>query len=98
MENMRQLLRSSLGRSLGTMPAFDRLAAAWPVACGPALARKGIPSRYEDGVLTVRVPDAAWLEQLEGMRPVLERELGRIAEVKLGGIHFESGNLRRYAG
>jgi len=95
MENMREMLRSSLGRSLETLPAFDRLSAAWQVACGPALARHGVPTRLEEEVLWIEVSDKAWMEQLLGMRAVLQHELARIAEVKLGGIHFVLTKLRR---
>ena len=38
MQRMREMLRDSLARSLRELPELDRLAAAWPVACGPALA------------------------------------------------------------
>jgi hypothetical protein len=89
------MLRSSLGRSLGTLPALDRLTAAWPVACGAALARRGVITGFEDGTLQVEVEDLAWMEQMLTMRAVLEHELSRIAEVKLGGIHFECKSLRR---
>ncbi len=88
MESMRDMLRGSLGRSLRTMEPLDRLRAAWPVACGAAMARKGVVVGFEDGVLRIAVTDPAWMEQMMGMRSVLQRELGRIAEVKLGGIHF----------
>jgi hypothetical protein len=70
------------------MSPLDRLAAAWPVACGLALARHGIILGYEAGILRVEVADPAWLEQLRGMQAVLESELRRVAEVKLAGIHF----------
>jgi hypothetical protein len=93
MESMRTMLRQTLGRSLNAMPALDRLAAAWPVACGPAMARRGIVAAFEGGVLRIEVADAAWLDEMCGMRSVLERELARIAEVKLAGIHFE---LKKY--
>ena len=89
MENMRDVLRRSLGRSLGTMPALDRLAAAWPVACGQALARRGEILAYQDGVLRVQVEDPAWMDEMRRMSAVLERELARIAQVKLTKIHFE---------
>jgi len=88
MENMREVLRGSLGRSLQAMEPLDRLRAAWPVACGSAMARKGLLVGIEGGVLRVEVTDPAWMEQMTGMRAVLQRELSRIAEVKLGGIHF----------
>jgi hypothetical protein len=88
MENMREMLRGSLGRSLQALEPLDRLRAAWPVACGAAMARKGLPAAFEGGILRVEVPDTAWMEQMMGMRSVLQSELGRIAEVKLRGIHF----------
>ena len=81
MENMRELLRRSLGRSLDALPALDRLTAAWPVACGPALARRGVLTSFEAGVLHIEVADAAWMEQMLGMRAVLEHELARICQV-----------------
>jgi predicted nucleic acid-binding Zn ribbon protein len=98
MQNMREMLRSSLGRSLGTLAALDRLTAAWPVACGPALARRGEIVSFEDGVLRIVIADPAWMDQMRGMQAMLERELARIAEVKLGGIHFELKNGLRKTG
>ncbi len=86
---MREMLRKSLGRSLRALPEIDRLTAAWPVACGPALAEKGAISGFTGGVLRVQVKNSVWLEQMRSMQQVLERELARIAEVKLAGIHFE---------
>ena len=88
MESMRDVLRGSLGQSLRTMEPLDRLRAAWPVACGAAMARKGVVARFDDGILHVEVGDSAWMEQMMGMRSVLQNEVGRIAEVKLRGIHF----------
>ncbi len=89
MENMREMLRRSLGRTLGTMPALDRLTAAWQVACGSAMARRGVITGFEGGVLRVEVHDPGWFDQIRGMQAVLEHEVARIAEVKLVGIHFE---------
>lgn len=88
MESMRDVLRKSLGRSLEAMPPLDRLRAAWPVACGAAMARKGVVTSFDAGVLQIEVMDTAWLEQMGGMRMVLQKELSRIAGVKLGEIHF----------
>lgn len=87
---MRDVLRGSLGRSLRTLPEEDRLAAAWPVACGPALAtRAEVLGLDADRVLHVRVLQAAWREQFLQMRAVLTSELARIAGVRLEAIHFE---------
>ncbi len=88
---MRDVLKKSLGRSLATMPELDRLAAAWPVACGKAMAARGAITAFAEGRVTVRVDDPAWLDQMRSMQGALQHELARIAEVPLTGIHFESG-------
>ena len=54
MEGMRELLQGSLGRTLEAMTEEDRLAAAWPVACGKALSERGRVMGYEDGVVIGR--------------------------------------------
>jgi hypothetical protein len=89
MEGMRDLLRGSLGRSLGALRDDDRLAAAWPVACGKAMAGRGTVVGYADGVVRVQVEDVAWLRQLTSMRGQLAREMERIAGVRVSEIHFE---------
>ena len=89
MEGMRDLLRGSLGRSLGALRDDDRLAAAWPVACGKAMAGRGTVVGYADGVVRVQVEDVAWLRQLTSMRSQLAREMERIAGVRVSEIHFE---------
>jgi hypothetical protein len=87
---MREVLRGSLGRSLRALPEEDRLAAAWPVACGPALAERGeVLGLDEDRVLHIRVRQPAWREQFLQMRSMLTAELQRIAGVRLEAIHFE---------
>lgn len=89
LEGMRDLLKGSLGRSLGALREEDRLAAAWPVACGKALAERGTIVGYEDGVVRVQVEDGAWLQQLMSMRGQLAGEMARIAGVRVSEIHFE---------
>jgi predicted nucleic acid-binding Zn ribbon protein len=89
LEGMRELLRGSLGRSLQALEDEDRLAAAWPVACGRAMAGRGKVLRFENGVVQVEVADSAWLRQLTSMRGQLAGELARIAGVKVAEIHFE---------
>jgi len=88
MEGMRDVLRRSLGRSLGTLEPIDRLAAAWPVACGKAMADRGVIAGFEDGVVRIEVADQVWLEQMLSMRTALQHDLARIAAVKVTGIHF----------
>ena len=89
LEGMRDRLKGSLGRSLGGLREEDRLAAAWPVACGKALAEHGTVVGYADGVVRVEVEDGAWLRQLVSMRGQLAGEMARIAGVGVSEIHFE---------
>ena len=90
---MRDLLRGSLARSLGALTALDRLTAAWPVACGRAMAEHGEVIAFEEATVYVQVSDAAWLRQMMSLRSQLERELARIAGVPFTriefGIHFQ---------
>ena len=94
MEGMRGLLRGTLGRSLKAMPEVDRLAAAWTVTCGAAMASRGEIVALENGVVHVQVTDRAWLYQMESMREMMVRELGKIAGVAVSGIHFQVKDLR----
>jgi predicted nucleic acid-binding Zn ribbon protein len=86
---MRDLLKQSLEKSLNSLREEDRLAAAWPVACGKALAERGTVIGYDNGVLRVQVENANWLQQLRSMRGQLTGEMTRIAGVNISEIHFE---------
>jgi hypothetical protein len=89
LENMRSMLRGTLGRSLQALTPEDRLAAAWSVACGRAMAEHGEIIAFFEGTVTVQVSDPAWLSQMLSMRSILQNELARIAKVKVTAIHFE---------
>jgi predicted nucleic acid-binding Zn ribbon protein len=95
LEGMRDMLRGSLGKSLQGLHEEDRLAAAWPVACGKAMAGRGRVVGFENGVVRIDVDDGAWLRQLISMRRQLAGELSRISGVTLSEIHFEKRNFKR---
>ena len=83
------LLRGNLRRSLRGIREEDRLAAAWTVACGRAMAEHGAVIGYEAGVVRVEVADAVWMRQMIALGGVLRREMAHIAGVKVAAIHFE---------
>lgn len=89
MEAMRDVLRGTLGRSLRGVGDEDRLAAAWTVACGVAMADRGRVIGFNAGVVVIEVADPTWLRQMVSLRGTLERELARIAGLKIKGIRFE---------
>ena len=88
MEAMRDVLRGTLGRSLRGIGEEDRLAAAWTVACGCAMADHGRVIGYEAGVVRIEVSDPVWLRQMLSLRPVLQREVARIAGLPVTAIEF----------
>ena len=94
---MRTLLRGSLGRSLKSLQAEDKLAAAWTVACGKALAERGTIIGFEGGVLRVEVAEAMWMQQWIVMRSQLAAQVSRIAGVPVRAIDFEMRGSRRDA-
>ena len=96
MQPMRDVLRGSLARSLRELPDEDRLATAWPVACGSSLASHGTILRLDaEGTLHVRVDSTLWMKQFLQMRSALCNDVGRIAGVRLNGIHFEEQSQER---
>ena len=55
------ILREALPpRSRDRIYSLELIALKWPAAVGAELARRSEPASFQDGVLTVRVTDAAW--------------------------------------
>jgi len=88
MEAMREVLRGTLGKSLRGIADEDRMAAAWTVACGCAMADRGRVIGYAAGVLRIEVADQVWLKQMISLRGVLEREMARISGLAVKEIQF----------
>jgi Dna[CI] antecedent, DciA len=89
MQGMRDLLKGALGKSLEALSDEDKLAAAWPVACGKAMAERGTIIAYQNGIVLIAVTDSAWLQQFRNMRGQLASEMARIAAVQVTEIHFQ---------
>lgn len=92
---MRDLLRTHLQRSLRALPEVDRLAAAWPIACGAAMAAQGRLADYRNCEVFVQVEDPSWMRQMLSMQGQIAGELGRIAGVPVTAIHFERSTTYR---
>ena len=85
---MRDVLRGSLARSLSAVTDEDRLAAAWTVICGRALAERGTVVGYEGGAVQVEVVEPVWLRQLVSMRGALAPQLAQASGLKVDKIEF----------
>lgn len=90
MQQLRDLLRSNLARSLSGLSPLDRLATAWPVAAGHAIAEHASIQRLEGTVAIAEVGDPGWLRQLREMTPQLRGDLSRISGINLTDILFVS--------
>ena len=88
LEVIRDLFKESLKQTLGSLSDEDRIAAAWTVAGGKAMAERGTVVGYADGVVRVLVEDDAWLRQMASVRGQLAGEMARIAGVRVSEIHF----------
>lgn len=89
METLRDYIRTHLARSLSDPEA--RLAAAWTVAAGRAMASRSSFAGYDPARRTVRiaVADPVWLEPLTALRSKLIRDLASLSGLPIAEIRFE---------
>jgi predicted nucleic acid-binding Zn ribbon protein len=67
MEPARRGLQKIALELIRTSPEQERPMIAWPLACGIAVAEKTRAIGFNDGILTIEVPDAMWRTELRGM-------------------------------
>ena len=80
----------TLAAAFRTLRRKNRLAAAWQVVCGAALAAHGEVQHLDpEGVLHIRVTSREWMEEFVSRRISLANDLRRVASVPLTGIHFQ---------
>ena len=89
MERIRDVLRSSLGRSLEGLSDVDRLAAAWTVASGKTMGGRAVVLGYADGVVRLGAVDDAWMREMMNMKERLRAELARLAGLPVREIRVE---------
>lgn len=77
---------------LSSVILLARLARSWPEAVGPLLARKTFPVRLRGGVLTIRVPDHSWAQELTLAASDLVGKIGaHLGEGKVREVRFHVG-------
>ena len=68
----------------------------WAEEVGPAVAARAEPAAFRDGVLSVRVAGAAWMQELQFMKDDLRQRLnGRLGTDLIRDIYCVSGAVRR---
>lgn len=69
-------------------PAEDAARIAWQLVAGSQVAQRSSALSLEEGVLRVRVPDAAWRSQLADFAPQYLARLGSMLGAKVQRIEF----------
>jgi hypothetical protein len=82
MERARDGLQKIVVDAIRRAPAAEAPLLGWPLACGAAVAARTRALAYNDGVLRVEVPDAAWRNELIGLIPKYLATLNQFAKVK----------------
>jgi predicted nucleic acid-binding Zn ribbon protein len=78
--------------------AVYRLWVFWDEEVGPAVAARAEPAAFRDGVLSVRVAGAAWMQELQFMKDELRERLNaRLGAPLVRDIYFVSGSIARAA-
>lgn len=68
----------------------------WAEEVGPTVAARAEPAAFRDGVLSVRVAGAAWMQELQFMKDELRQRLNqRLGTDLIRDIYFVSGAVRR---
>jgi predicted nucleic acid-binding Zn ribbon protein len=84
MQSLQQTSMTVVRRLLSEQPTTAaKIAFAWQVAAGAALARNGSPEWRNDGTLRVRATSAAWYRELAMNRDVI---VERMAEILGRGV------------
>lgn len=89
MEPIRDLLKRELADALEALSPADRLAAAWPVSAGHAIAMHSRITGFENQICTIEVDAPEWIGQLEAMQTSLTAQLAAIAKVPVRALHFK---------
>jgi hypothetical protein len=55
-----------------------KVAFAWQIAAGPAMARATTPAWVGDGILRVRARDAVWQREASRARPIITQRLEQL--------------------
>ncbi|MEO8601686.1 MAG: DUF721 domain-containing protein [bacterium] len=66
----------------------------WAEVVGPAVAKHAEPATFRDGVLSVRVSGATWMQELQFMKDELREQLNtRLGRALIRDIYFVSGTV-----
>lgn len=89
MEQIRTGLRRIMTDFLKTQQPEEAAILAWPVVCGAEVASRTKAIKFEEGRLTIEVPDANWRNQLGALVPRYISSLDELVPQLVKEIRFE---------
>ena len=78
----------TINQVLRRVPSTNSILLAWPVACGSAVADRTRAIRFENGVLSVEVPDHGWRRELTALAGQFLAAMNRVATERVQRIEF----------
>ncbi len=88
MEPARGTLQKIVAELIRRVPPEQAPLMAWQFVCGKTVAERTEALEFTDGVLKVRVPDAAWRTQLADMMPHYLQLLRQYTGQKIDRLDF----------
>ncbi len=88
MESARETLQKIVAELIRKSPPEEAPVVAWQFVCGGTVAERTEALGFADGVLTVRVADATWRNQLADMTPHYIELLRRYTGQKIERLSF----------
>ena len=88
MERAGERLDRTLHQVLRRVPSKNSILLAWPIACGSAVADRTRALRFENGVLSVAVPDQGWRRELTALAGQFVAAMNRVATERVQRIEF----------
>ena len=88
MESARETLQKIVAEMIRQAPPEKAPVVAWQFVCGKAVADRTEALEFVGGVLTVRVADVAWRQQLADMTPHYLEQLRRYTGQKIERLSF----------
>ena len=81
-------------QGLSSVAWMVRISSGWSGIVGPILSGKSAPYKLKNGLLTVRVRDHSWAQELQLQKPVLIRRIAEVlGEDRIRDIRFMTGPL-----
>ena len=89
MQSARNDLQRLAATVLKSAPPEEAAVLAWPLVCGSAVAARTQATEFQNGTLTVRVPDRGWRSELQSFSAQYIQKLSAVCGVSVHRIVYQ---------